>query len=310
MADAEVVNELDTELREMRRHFLVPPSEEQIFAEFDVASLRLRPEYQTVANAFHHSLSSALSTVAIPFELAAAGVEQSHFQRIHIAARIRARAYDWDDARTHTEAHSGMHEFVHSEEGRNALIKGTCEFLLASLKRGLEAAAHELLQQGLVLVWSAFEVLCRDVFETLLNGDPEKVRVLTRDPTTRRRFEAERLPLGTLIQHGFNLSARLGTVLVGQQDFSDLPTIKAVYGALYPGSSELSEALASRDLWTLYQRRHLVVHRGGVVDKAYLNASGETYTIGTRLIVTPLDFERAVSVVVSAGTALAHSLST
>ena len=91
----------------------------------------------------------------MPFELAAAGVEQSHFQRIHIAARIRARAYDWDDARTHTEAHSGMHEFVHSEEGRNALIRGTCEFLLGAAVVGHEqAVAVEVKHRDHVFVFA------------------------------------------------------------------------------------------------------------------------------------------------------------
>jgi hypothetical protein len=312
--------ELDARLRDMRGHFLVPPSTEDIFAEFDAAAVSLRPEYQAVAKAFRHSLASALSTVAMPFVLVSNGIEQSHFQRIHIAERIRARNISEDalhpgedletvrEHQAHTKAHLRMREFVQSEEGRNALIRDTCEFLLASLKHGLESAAHELLQQGLVLLWSAFEVLCRDTFETLLNGDPAKVQALISHPTTRKRFEAERLPLDTLVQHGFDLSARLGTVLVGQQDFSDLRIVKAVYAVLCPGDDALNQAFAHRDLWALYQRRHLVVHRRGVIDQAYLVATGETHAIGMHLLVTPLAFEGALSVVVSAGTALARSL--
>jgi hypothetical protein len=313
--------EFNNRLREMRAHFLVPPSAEETFADFDSAATSLRPEYQAVGNAFRHSLTSALSTVAMPFALATASVEQSHFQRIHIAERIRARSIDENtlqpgedletvrDREARTKSDSRMRELVQSEDGRNALIQDTCGFLLASLKHGLEPGAHELLQQGLVLLWSAFEVLCRDTFETQLNGDPGRVQALISDPTTRKRFEAERLPLDTLVQHGFNLSARLGTVLVGQQDFSDLPTVKAVYAVLYPGSSDLNQALAHRDLWTLYQRRHLVVHRRGVIDQAYLDATGETHATGSRLTVTPRDFEGALGVVVSAGTALARCLS-
>lgn len=316
----EAENELNTRIRDMRAHFLVPPSMEEFFAEFEAAAVPLRPEYQPVAKAFRHSLASALSTVAMPFALASSSVEQNHFQRIHIAERIRARSIDDDalqpgedietvrDREAHTKAHSRMREFVESEDGRNILIRDTCGFLLASLKHGLEPAAEELLQQGLVLLWSAFEVLCRDAFETLLNGDPAKVRALISHPTTRKRFEAERLPLDTLVQHGFDLSARLGTVLVGQQEFSDLQTVKAVYAVLFPDSSDLNPALAHRDLWMLYQRRHLVVHRRGVIDQAYLDATGEALAIGTRLIVTPRAFEGALSVVVSAGVAVARSL--
>jgi hypothetical protein len=316
----EAGSELDARIRDMRAHFLVPASPEAIFTELDAGAVALRAEYQAVAKAFRHSLASALSTVAMPFALASASVEQSHFQRIHIAERIRARSLDEDDLQAgedleavrereaHSKANSRMREFIESQDGRDVLIRDTCGFLLASLKHGLEPAAQELIQQGLVLVWSAFEVFCRDAFETLLNGDPAKVRILINHPTTRKRFEAERLPLDTLFQYGFDLSARLGSVLVGQQDFSDLQTIKAVFAVLFPGSTELNRALAERDLWTLYQRRHLVVHRRGIIDQAYLDATGETLTIGTRLVVGPRAFETALSVVGSAGTAVAHSL--
>ena len=83
--------------------------------------------------------------------------------------------------------------------------------------------------------------------------------------------------------------------------------MKAVYSVLVPTNTSLNHALADRELWMLYQRRHLIVHRRGVVDQAYLDATGETFTIGTHLTVTPDDFEKALSVVVSAGTALGLS---
>jgi hypothetical protein len=313
-------NELDVQIRDMRSHFLVPASTDEVFTELDAATAAVTPEYHAVVQAFRHSLASALSTVAIPFALASASVEQSHFQRIHIAERIRARSIDGDalqpgedleavrEREARTKAHGRMREFAESEDGRNILIRDTCGFLLASLRHGLEPAAQELIQQGLVLVWSAFEVFCRDAFETLLNRDPLKIQILITHPTTRKRFEAERLPLDTLVQHGFDLSARLGTVLVSQQKFSDLPTIKAVFAVLFPGNTALTEALAQRDLWTLYQRRHLIVHQRGVIDHDYVVATGETLGIGTRLAVAPRAFETALRVVVSTGTEVARSL--
>src|SRR2546422_1053003 len=153
----------------MRAHFLVPASSAEIFTELDAAAVPLRAEYQALTKAFRHSLASAISTVAMPFALASASVEQSHFQRIHIAERIRARSLDEDavqpgedleavrERHAHTKADSRMREFVESEHGRNVLIRDTCGFLLTSLNYGLGPAAQELIQQGLVLAWSAFE---------------------------------------------------------------------------------------------------------------------------------------------------------
>ena len=97
-------------------------------------------------------------------------------------------------------------------------------------------------------------------------------------------------------------------MLVGKQDFSDLPTVKAVYAVLYPQSTELRDALAHRDLWTLYQQRHLVVHRRGVIDQAYRQATGANAEVGTGLDVTPSAFDGHLKVVALAGTALARCL--
>jgi hypothetical protein len=319
-------DKLKAQIRDMRAHFLVPAQPDEVCAELDAAAVPLSPEYQRIANNFRHSLASTLSTVSMPFALAYTSAYRSHFQRIHMAERIRALPLDEDapqpgedlgavqerealrDREAFTKADIRMDEFVESEDGKNALSRDTCEFLLTSLKHGLEPATQELIQQGLVLLWSAFEVFCRDTFETLLNGNPAKVQALINHPSTRKRFEAERLPLDTLLQHGFDLSARLGTVLVSQQDFTDLRAIKAVFAVLFPGGTDLNSALARRELWTLYQRRHLVVHRRAVIDQAYLDATGETSPIGTRLVVKPQAFEAALGVVVSAGTELVRAL--
>jgi hypothetical protein len=307
-------------MRDMLKHFVIPPSNDQSLNDFDAASNGVRHSYQQVLTAFRHSLSATVSTVTMPFALAYASTEQWHFGRLHIAERIRAQMITEDgvpegetietyrEREAHVKAQSSMQDFSKSEDGLNILIGDTCTFLMNGLHHGLEAATKELLQQGLVLLWSAFEVLFRDSFETLLNEAPGNIQTLISHPKTRKRFEAERLPLDTLVQHGFDLSSRLGSVLIAQQDFSDLRTIKAVYSVLFPEGAVLNDALDHRDLWMLFQRRHLIVHRRGVIDQAYLQATGENGAIGTQLTVTPDDFEKALSVVIAAGTALAHTL--
>jgi len=205
-------------------------------------------------------------------------------------------------------AGSELDDFMKSTDGIAAINQATCDLLLRVLKQGLESVPQELLYQGLVLLWSAFEVLYRDVFETLLNQCPGKVCDLNNHPDTRKRFEVERFPLDTLVQHRFDLSASLGTVLVRRQDFSDLRTIKAVYAVLYPTSTALLSALAEQRLWVLYQQRHLIVHKRGVIDRAYTVATGEACVVGERLAVTPQSVKDSLKVVVSCGTALACCL--
>lgn len=309
-------------LKATMKRFLISAVKGRIFVDFDSIVASVKAEFQPALRAFRHSVEATVSTVELPLSLASASSQRIHFQRIHTAEWLRARARaieqgkDVDDEETieltQNEALSlagtRMGEFAQSEEGRNALALDTCDFLLRSLEDGLGDAADELLQQGLVLLWSAFEVLYRDTFETLLNIDPSRIMALMNEPATRKRFEAERLPLDTIAEFGFDLSGHIGTVLVSKQDFSDLPTVKAVYAVLYPQSTELRDALAHRDLWTLYQQRHLVVHRRGVIDQAYRQATGDTAEVGTRLAVTPSAFNGHLKVVGLAANALARCL--
>jgi hypothetical protein len=142
-----------------------------------------------------------------------------------------------------------MDDFVHSLEGRDAFIRDTLGFLenLRSSEAVIRAAS-ELILQGLVLCWGAFEVLSRDCFIAHLNAKPNRTLVLLGDPVAKRRFELSKVSLETLATHGFNLSERMGTILAQQQDLSDVYSVKSVYQALFPDDERLSDALGDADL--------------------------------------------------------------
>ena len=72
------------------------------------------------------------------------------------------------------------------------------------------------------------------------------------------------------------LSKKIGTVLISQLNFGDLTNIKRVFAVLFPNALELVTCLNDPNLWLLYQRRHLIVHRRGIVDETYLERSGGT----------------------------------
>jgi hypothetical protein len=224
----EAESEFDAKIREVHKHFFISPQAERTVAALDATFDMLRPEHHAVAMAFRYSLDATLSTVTVPFTLAISSIQQSHAQRIAAGARIQAEFPDVfpehasdlspdgestdpsEDPETRRERRaqrrfdSEFRKLVESKEGMQTLILDTAKFLLASLKDArMEAATRELLQQGLVLLWSAFEVLCRDTFETLLNSDPLRVQALIDHPTTRKRFEAERLPLGSTYPASF-----------------------------------------------------------------------------------------------------------
>lgn len=310
----------DAAIERMRDHFLVPPRPEEVFVEFDGLVGALATSYGPIAAAFRQNIVSLLSTVAVPFAMASSSTERSHFQRLHIAERIRARSIGASDIppgedletvrsrEAHRKAVDNVKSLVESESGKALISRDISHLLLSAIRHDMRYAAQELLLQGLVLLWSALEVLARDTFEALLNRSPARIQALMDNPSTRKRFDAEKLSLGTLVDHGFDLSQQLGTILVAQQDFSNLPTVKSVYSALFPAASALHETLGNRDLWTLYQRRHLIVHRRGVIDRAYLENSGDSGTLGSRIVVRPSELEHNVTGVVAVGSQLCRCL--
>jgi len=309
--------ELDAWAREMRERFYVPEAVEDTLAGFDALASQLHPDYKPVAAAFRQNLASFVTTVAMPFTLASSSVHERHFQRIHIAARIRAGGIGKDgdkgveearDRAAAENAHKQMREFLGSKDGKNVVIRDICHFLRGSLQQGLLDGASELLRQGVILLWSAFEVFFRDVFELHLNRKPTRIKALISQPDTRKRFDAEKLPLETLMDYGFDISAKLGSILLTRQDFSDLRAIKTVYRVIFPSAGNLIASLGSRDLWVLFQRRHLIVHRRGVVDKGYIDETGESLPVGSQIAITPASLENDLKVVLSCGEALCESL--
>jgi hypothetical protein len=66
--------------------------------------------------------------------------------------------------------------------------------------------------------------------------------------------------------------------------------------------------LGHKDLWILNQRRHLIVHRRGVIDREYLEKTGETLEIGDLLTVTPQEITGYFGRVRDAGVAILDAL--
>jgi hypothetical protein len=65
-----------------------------------------------------------------------------------------------------------------------------------------------------------------------------------------------------------------------------LPMIKDMLGALFPRHEGLQARLSDRALWLLFQRRHLIAHRRGEIDRSYLDLTADSFKVADRLVVT------------------------
>jgi hypothetical protein len=228
-----------------------------------------------------------------------------------MAERIRARGIPNEDEREPAALANAKEKFYEylQGEGREKLADDVLERLLW-LKNDQEslAAARELTRQGIVLTWSAIEVLSRDAFIYLLDSKPTYAESLLADPANRKRFSTERIEWQTLTTYGYDLSSSLGSYLISKADLKSVLAIRSAYGAIFPTANELKALLGDRRLWNLSHKRNLIVHRRGVVDQQYLDATGDGLAIGDDLWVEPSDVEDLLETTLNVGTELVRQV--
>jgi hypothetical protein len=288
----------------VREVFLVPEDFSQTAASLLAISEGLSEPQKTIALSFLDSLRGMMRTLSLPFDFAYTEVHGLHWQRILMAERIRAFGHENEAEREGValeKAENKLKDFL-AADGRTLLREQLVERLhrLASNEESLDTA-RELTRQGIVLMWSAFEVLAREIFVRLLNAKPQLSERLFAHPSTRKRFTAEKVDWQTLAAYSYDLSSSMGSLLVQRADLDDIQTVRETYGALFPEAAEMARALGDERLWTLFQKRNLIVHRRGIVDRQYLEKTGARDPIASQLVVTPGEIEAMLSAVLLAG---------
>lgn len=289
----------------VRTIFLVP----QDFSESAKPLTDLAPSLpdglRQISLAFFVSLQGVIRTLSIPFHYTYSQVHSLHWQRFLMAERIRARGIENEEEREPAALKIAKERFAEylQGEGREIVV----DDVLARLKELSDeseslAAARELTRQGVVLVWSALEVLARDSFVFLLNRHSILAEQLLAEQTNRKRFSVDRIDWQTLAGYGYDLSENLGTFLISKADLTSVPAIRDVYGALFPKATELGRKLADRRLWNLCQKRNLIVHRRGIVDQQYLTSTGDSLPLGSDLSVPPSEIEDLLEAGLDIGT--------
>jgi hypothetical protein len=248
---------------------------------------------EAAARVFRQSLVGSLSVAAIPYTMVNQHVVGSHSQRILIAERIRALKYD----ATHNEeqreslargvARTRFSEFVSSQEGKEKItgeiLKELRELLEVS---DMAAPFQELLLESIVMMWGTFETFISDSTRSILNHSPSIASSLLQSDEVRRISSIKHIAIEDLASRGFDMSRSMGDYVSSELRFDSFPVLKAVVGSLLPEASKLQELLRKPEFWMLWQRRNLIAHKRGVVDRAYLSKTRDVIAEGSRLIAT------------------------
>lgn len=270
---------------------------------------QLAADLAPVCSAFRTSIKSVVSLATLPHFIVMTSVLSEQYLRIITAERIRglkitsrAPKTEAGKARKATRTANRIFDRQLADGGMERVRQETTRRLSVLVDtQAHQVAAHTLTRQIAVLTWSAFEVLARDALIAHLNTAPSKALMLSQSAPVARKFDLDTIDLELIATHNFNLSRSMGTILEAKFRLDDLASIKTTYKALAPNNAALHDALNSKELWLLAQKRNLIVHRGGIVDRKYLSQTGDTLALGSELVFEPDDAVMALRHVAHTG---------
>jgi hypothetical protein len=124
-----------------------------------------------------------------------------------------------------------------------------------------------LLEQALVTAVTAFEVYVRDVTE----------EVLAKNVYMQKRFTTElhkNVNYAAILESRGNLAKAIGNVAAGCYKFNDPKNLRSHIGRLVGKRNPLSNPRNLNAFADVLAYRHLIVHRGGLVDRKFVRATG------------------------------------
>jgi hypothetical protein len=257
-------------------------------------------------------LRSVLNAATLPFQLIYDAVQQRRFDAMLSAERIRSlkEVASGDgltnalEDRSFGRANEKMCAFISTSDGSDFMRDAILYELDRSLRSSvISTAAVELMVQTLVSTWAVFENFSRAFIIAWINADPRRAKPLLASPDLKDYFGRQVVDFEVIGEHGFDLTGSMGTILFRGRRLDHLGVIRSATKALF-NDPNVREALGE-SLWMLNQRRHLFIHKRGLVDDEYLQRTGDATPLGYRLSITSEDVEHYLIAVQKAVVAIA-----
>ena len=139
----------------------------------------------------------------------------------------------------------------------------------------------------LISLWTAFESLAQDTWITTVNLRPEPLatRVLNRNADLGTGTQLKAIPQDQITGHGFDLRNSMGDILFRLRavDFQQLKTIRRAYKVAFDGQLESIFEAHEIELLRLEAVRNLFVHKGGVIDRKFVERMGNESAFKDRI---------------------------
>lgn len=162
-----------------------------------------------------------------------------------------------------------------------AYRKGEEKFSFMLKNLDIYNSYRSLLYSGVVFIWCSFEIFMKDLWETALNIAGKRVKKMAlgnigkiENNDSYSGIRGKFVSLDYLGQYNFNISNKLGSILVNKFDFTSPYGIKEAFVCLFPKSTAIKGALEDEGLKQLEARRSVIVHRAGIVDSSFCKKTG------------------------------------
>lgn len=280
--------------------------EKKLFMEFDLEMQKIDSKFETAFSSFKQNINSITSIVQIPYRMAFERAVKLIYDDIfrqesitltsenYIKKNLEGKSVPTEEEqreKCREIATKKFNEFTLTEDFRIQVQFLSANFIKSLANEGLfsdefHKSAKELINQASLLSWCALEILVRDTFISFLNNNPEYVEKLYNESSLRNKFDLKSISTEKLLSKNFDLSSSMGDLLIENFDFSNIEIIRSIYATLF-NSKELNNSLGNYKIWQLFQRRNLIVHRGGKVDEKYNLKTEDKLKVGEKLFIKP-----------------------
>lgn len=204
-----------------------------------------------------------------------------------------------------------LYECLTSEDSEQ--IKAVSKQLLLELlksKPQLVEWYEKLYELALCTAWTSYEVLTADLWEELVNSSIKAAHNVC-NTETGQEVDSKKINLNELFKYKLDLSNHMGSLLKRRFDFTSTNGINLAFDACFgdreKGSKqeraekEKARKLACKALSDVEQMRHLILHKGGLVDHSFIEKTQANYEIGDRLKLTSYDLGKGIDEVFKKG---------
>lgn len=158
-----------------------------------------------------------------------------------------------------------------------------------------------LLRSAQAQIWTSFEIFVKDLLRSAVNELPELTISLENNAEFKKRFNFPKLTFSDLSQGGFDLRSSSGNFIFDRLDFSSIKSIRVIINALGLRSDALDEKMSSTELRSIFLKRNVIVHRGGMIDKLYSDMPSCNQKLGDIIVIPPKEYVSNLQYVWSVG---------